>query len=78
MADLPRSPLPFTPPTPDEARALRAAGNYLLRAGAQSSHLLLADPSEDANRLATVSDGLLAGAMLCAKVIEAARHQRDW
>jgi hypothetical protein len=63
--------LPFTPPTPDEVRALRVAGDYLVRAGAEAARQLLNGTLDgEAEWLATVSDSLHAGAILCAELIE--------
>ncbi len=72
------SPLPssVTPPTINEARALRVAGDYLVRAGAEAARQFLAGSEDEADWLATVSDSLLAGAVLCAKLIGTADNQR--
>ncbi len=64
-----RPTLPFPPPTPHEYAALRVAGTYLVRAGSAAAHRLLAErDGDDAEMLATVSDHLLAGALLCAEL----------
>ncbi len=68
---MPADPLPlppFAPPSPAEAAALKIAGDYLMRAGADAARYLFAGQS-DADRLAALSDSLLAGAMLCGDVI---------
>ena len=69
MAAIPPVPLPFTPPTPDEARALKVAGDYLVRVGAETARRLLTESEDDADWLATVSDSLHAGALLCAELL---------
>ena len=66
-----RLPRPIAPPSPEEAAALRIAGNYLVRAGSAAARHLFADQDEsDAEFLATLCDSLLAGALLCAKLTE--------
>ena len=75
MAAIPPVTLPFTPPTPDEARALRVAGTYLVRAGAEAARRLLTESEDDADWLASISDSLHAGALLCAELIGSPDHQ---
>lgn len=58
-----------TPPTDEETRALKIAGDYLVRAGAEAARLLFDSQGDDADSLATVTDSLLAGALLCAELI---------
>lgn len=70
-------PLAFTPPTPEEARALKVAGDYLVRAGAEAARRLFDNSGNDANVLATVSDSLLAGAILCAELMGSPDNQRQ-
>jgi hypothetical protein len=65
VAEITPVSLPFTPPTTDEARALRVASDYLVRAGAEAARRLLTESEDDADWLATVSDSLHAGALLC-------------
>ncbi len=74
MADGALVALPVTPPTVDEARALRVAGDYLLRAGTEAARQLLVSSEDEADWLATVSDSLLAGAVLCADLIVTSHH----
>ena len=64
-----RPTLPFPVPSLEEAAALRIAGTYLVRAVSLTAHRLLAErDGDDAELLATVSDHLLAGALLCAEL----------
>ncbi|MDQ3693053.1 MAG: hypothetical protein M3464_05450 [Chloroflexota bacterium] len=74
---MPADPLPlppFAPPSPAEAAALKLAGDYLMRTGADAARCLFAG-QRDTDRLAALSDSLLAGAMLCGDII-AARDAR--
>ena len=67
-ARLPRS---VVPPSPEEAAALKLAGDYLVRAGsAAAKRLFCSEDERDAEALADLCDGLLAGALLCAKLTE--------
>jgi hypothetical protein len=64
-----RLTLPFPAPTRQEQDALKLVGTYLVRAGSAATRRLLAErPGDDAELLATVSDHLLAGALLCAEL----------
>lgn len=72
MPTHPPLPVSLTPPTRDEAQALRVAGNYLVRAGTEATRRLFAAAQEgEAEALATLSDNLLAGAILCARLLDA-------
>lgn len=65
------NPSLFSPPSPEEVRALQVAGQYLLRAGREAASKLLSSEPPDA-RLelwASLADGFLGGAALCDGIV---------
>jgi hypothetical protein len=72
MAMLPPIALPVPPPTEAEANALETASAYLNRAGTQVASRVLGCPvpTGDVVALADFSNALLAGAALCAGLLD--------
>jgi hypothetical protein len=70
--------LPVPPPTDAEAAALETVRTYLARAGTQVASRVLGcpDPTGEAAALADLGNALLAGAALCAGLLELPDHQR--
>jgi hypothetical protein len=78
VATRPPTALPVPPPTDDGAAALETVGAHLARAGTQVASRVLGcpDPTGEAAALADLGNALLAGAALCAGLLELPDHQR--